>query len=136
MALLDLLERQPPIALHEVDEPEIARAEDHNLAVRDIRLRLLRRLAPRGLADRLLDHRVLLVAARDAGRALARERSRDELLERVPVALLERGALRLPVIGQDDDLVRARRVAARTREATELLVELAQRLQRVRAHEP
>ena len=52
------------------------------------------------------------------------------------MALLERRALRLAVVGQHDDLVRPRRVPARARDARELLVELAQRLQRVGALEP
>ena len=63
------------------------------------------------------------------------QRALDELVEPVAVALLERRALRLPVVGQDDDLVRPRRVAARALDAAELLVELAQRLERVGALE-
>jgi hypothetical protein len=51
------------------------------------------------------------------------------------VALLEGGALRLSVVGEDDDLVRARSVRPRPSDAPELLVELAQRLHRVGALE-
>ena len=60
----------------------------------------------------------------------------DQLVEAVAVTLLEGRALGLPVVGEDDDLVRARRVAARALDAAELLVELAQRLERVAALEP
>src|SRR5213079_2094444 len=59
----------------------------------------------------------------------------DELVEAVAVALLERRTLRLAVIGEDDDLVGPRRVWARAVDARELLVELAQRLERVGALE-
>ena len=64
------------------------------------------------------------------------ERALDELVEPVAVPLLERRSLRLPVVGEHDDLVGARRVAARAVDAAELLVELAQRLEGVRALEP
>ena len=52
------------------------------------------------------------------------------------MALLEGRALGLAVVGEHDDLVRARRVATRPLDAPELLVELAQRLERVGALEP
>ena len=52
------------------------------------------------------------------------------------MALLERRALSLAVVGEHDDLVRARRVAAGALDAAELLVELAQGLERVRALRP
>ena len=84
----------------------------------------------------MADHRVLLVSAADARHLAVGERALDEVVEPVAVALLERRALRLPVVGEDDDLVRPRRVAARALDAPELLVELAQRLQRVGALEP
>ena len=51
------------------------------------------------------------------------------------MALLERGSLGLAVVGEDDDLVRPRRVAAGAGDAPELLVELAQGLERVGPHE-
>ena len=89
-----------------------------------------------GLADREPDHRVLLVAVGDLLDAPVLERALDELVEPVAVALLERRALRLPVVREHDDLVGARRVAQRALDAAELLVELAQRLQRVRPLEP
>ena len=47
MALVDVLQREPAIALHEVDEPEVAGSEDHDLALRDVGLRALGRLARR-----------------------------------------------------------------------------------------
>ena len=47
MALVDLLERQPPRLLHQVDEAEVPRAEDDDLAAADVVLgALLRRLRP------------------------------------------------------------------------------------------
>ena len=64
-----------------------------------------------------------------------RERALDQLVEAVAVALLEGRALRLPVVGEDDDLVRPRRVAARALDLREVVVELAQRLERVGALE-
>ena len=64
----------------------------------------------------------------------ASERS-TSVVEAVAVALLERGALGLAVVGEDDDLVGPRRVAAGALDAPELLVELAQRLERVGALE-
>ena len=107
--------------------------------VRDVVLRALALLlvGPAGrLADREPDHRVLLVAAGDLLDGSVLERALDELVEPVAVPLLERRSLRLPVVGEHDDLVGPRRVAARAVDATELLVELAQRLERVCALEP
>ena len=65
----------------------------------------------------------------------ARERALDELVEAVPVALLEGRSLGLPVVGQDHDLVRPRGVVAGALDMTEVVVELAQRLEGVRALE-
>ena len=59
--------------------------------------------------------------------------SYDEVFEAEAVALFECGALGLAVIGEHDDLVRARGEAARSHDPAELLVELAQRLHRVGA---
>ena len=95
-----------------------------------------RRLRPVASVTRVADHRRLLVAAGEPGDRAARERALDQVVEPVAVALLERRALGLAVIGEDDDLVRARRVAARALDPRELLVELAQRLERVGALEP
>ena len=134
VALVDLLERQPAALLHEVDEPEVARAEHDDVPVGDVVLGPLGLLARR-LADGEADHRALLVAAGDPGDLALRERALDELVEAVSVALLERRALRLPVVGEDDDLVRPRRVAAGALDLRELVVELAQGLERVGALE-
>src|SRR4029077_11897768 len=96
-------------------------------------------LSPRR-SGRLLDGDlrdcVLLVATADPGSATALERARDELLERVAVPLLERRPLRLAVIGEDDHVVGTRRVPAGGEHAADLLVELAQRLERVGPLEP
>ena len=131
---VDLLERQPAALLHQVDEPEVARAEHDDVAVGDVVLGPLG-LLPGRLADGVADHRALLVAAGDPGDLALGEGALDELVEAVPVALLERRALRLPVVGEDDDLVRPRGVAARALDLREAVVELAQRLERVGALE-
>ena len=135
MALVELLHGQAALLLHQVDEPEVPRPEHHDLAIRDVVLRPLLLGAPGGLAHRVLDHRVLLVAAGEAGDLTVCERALDELVEPVAVALLEGRALRLPVVREDHDLVRARRVPARAPDAAELLVELAEGLERVGALE-
>ena len=135
--LVELLERQAARLVHERDETEVARAEHDRLPVGDVVLGALLRLdASRRLADREPDHGVLLVAAGDLSHASALEGALDELVQPVAVPLLEGRALRLPVVGEDDDLVRARRVAARAIDPAELLVELAEGLQRVGALEP
>ena len=122
-------------SLHQIDEPEVARAEDDDLAAGDVVLGLLLRLAPGRLAHGVLGHRLLLVAAGQRLDVPARERPLDQPVEPVAVALLERRALCLPMVGQDDELVRARCVAPCPRDPAELLVELAQRLERVGALE-
>jgi hypothetical protein len=50
-------------------------------------------------------HRRLLVTARDRGDIQLLQRALDQGLEGVAVALLEGRALRLSVVGEDDDLV-------------------------------
>jgi len=47
VAFLDLLERQPPLLLHEIDQAEVARSEDHHLAVGDVVLRTRLRFSGR-----------------------------------------------------------------------------------------
>src|SRR4029453_16575575 len=122
--------RLPSVLPHQVDEAEVARAEDDDVAARDVVLRRLR-LAPRRLGGGVLDHRILLVAARYRADAAVREVSLHELVEPVAIALPERRPLRLAVVGEDDELVRPRGVAAGALDAPELLVELSQRLERV-----
>ena len=131
-----LLEREPPLLLHQVHEAEVARAQHDDLAVGDVLLRGLLRLGlAGGFADRVADHRVLLVTAAEVLDVGSLDRALDELVQPVAIALLERGALGLAVVGEDDDLVRPRRVPARAVDSRELLVELAERLHRVRALE-
>ena len=96
---------------------------------------LLRLRPPRRLAEGEADHRALLVTAFDPRDVSPRERALDELVEPVPVPLLEGRSLRLPVVGEDHDLVRPWRIAARALDVTELVVELAQGLERVSAFE-
>ncbi len=93
------------------------------------------RLRPGRLGEGVADHRALLVAAGDPLDVASGERALDEVVEPVPVALLEGRALCLPVVGEDDQLVGPRRVAAGTLDLGELVVELAQRLERVGALE-
>ena len=138
MALVDLLERQPPLLLHQVDEPEVARAEHDHVAGRRRRsstrfVGVLRRSPrrPRGRPSRCCSSPA--PSARPRCRSSERSTSSSSA---VAVALLERRALRLAVVGEDDDLVRPRRVAARALDPAELLVELAQRLERVGPLEP
>ena len=130
MPRLDLLERQPAALLHQVDEPEVARAEHDDVLIGDVVLGPLG-LLPRRLADGVADHRALLVPAGDPGDLAAREGALDELVEAVPVALLEGRTLRLPVVGKHDDLVWPRGVPARSLDLREAVVELAQGLERV-----
>ena len=137
MPLVHLLERQPAAFLHQVDEPEVARAHHDDVLVGDVvllPLLLLPRRAGR-LAERVADHRALLVAAGHVVDAAARERALDELVEPVAVALLEGRSLGLAVVGEDDERVGPRRVDAGRLDPAELLVELAQRLERVGALE-
>ncbi len=136
MPLVDLLHGEPAALLHQVDQAEVARAHHDDVAVGDVvlGLLLLRRRARR-LGDGEADHGVLLVATRDARDVAACERALDELVEAVAVSLLEGRALRLAVVGEDDDLVRPRRVAARELDVAEVVVELAQRLEGVGALE-
>ncbi len=134
MAFVDLLEREPAAFLHQVDEAEVARAEHDDIAVGDVVLGPLR-LLPGGVADGVSDHRALLVSPGDPLDGALRERALDQIVEAIPVALLEGRALGLPVVGEDDDLVRPGGVAERSLDLVELVVELAQRLERVRALE-
>ncbi len=105
-----------------------------DVAIGNVVLGLLLLLARR-LAEGVADHRVLLVPAGDARDIALRERALDQLVEAVPVALLEGRSLRLPVVREDDDLVRPRCIPARALDAAESVVELAQGLEGVCALE-
>ena len=60
---LDLLQREPARLAHEVDEPEVARAEDDDVAAGDVLLvRALRAAAAAPRATACAGHRLLLVA--------------------------------------------------------------------------
>src|SRR3954464_6679298 len=138
VALVDVLERHALRALHEVDEAQVARAEDDHVALGRLLVLALGGLlgAARRLIESARDASGVLVAGGDRVDArLAGERLRDEVLEPVAVALLEGRALRLAVVGEDDDLVRPRRVAPGPLDRAEALVELAERLEGVRAFE-
>src|SRR5687768_13807854 len=122
MARVELLQREPALLLHQVDEAEVPGAEDDRGLAADVVLgALLRRGAAGRLAERVADHRILLVAAGDLRDLPVGQRPLDELVEPVAVALLERRALRLPVVREDDDLVRPRRIRTRAVDAPELL---------------
>ena len=70
--LVDLLDREPAALFHEVDEPEVAGAEHDDVAVGDVVLGPLL-LLPGRLAERVADHRALLVSAGDPGDVTSRE---------------------------------------------------------------
>ena len=132
-------QRHAALLVHEVDEPEVAGAEHDDLLVAHVLLRLLlarRRFGARRLARRRCRRPSCSRPRRRPARDLGVDRAADQVVEAVAVALLEGRALRLAVVGEDDDLVRPRRVAAGAVDAAELLVELAQRLERVAALEP
>ncbi len=75
MARVDLLERQPARLLHQVDQPEVARSEHDDVLVPDflLGLLLLLRLPADRLADRMADHRLVLVPLPGLGDAAALE---------------------------------------------------------------
>src|SRR5215210_932177 len=138
VALLDLLAGQPMAPFHQVDQTQVARAEHHDLTISDAPLRRSRALRrSRGrLGDRMANRTLVLVAGLDSAHAPGREAAGDQVVEPVAVALAERRALRLTVVGEDDDVVRPGRVAACPLDHAEALIELAQRLERVLALEP
>ena len=139
MPLVDLLQREPATLLHQVDEAEVAGAHHDDVPIGDVVLGLLLLLLLRRRAGRLgdgePDHGVLLVTAFDPGDVAARKRALDELVEAVPVPLLEGRTLGLPVVGEDDDLVRSRSVVTCALDLAEVVVELAQRFEGVRTLE-
>ena len=89
-----------------------------------------------GLLQRLADRGVCSSPPAIPDTRPALERALDQLVEAVAVALLEGRALRLAVVGEHDELVGPGREPAGPGDAAELLVELAQGLQRVGALEP
>ena len=101
-----LLERQAPVLLHQVHEPEVARAEDDDALAADVVLRallLLRRPVASPRAWPTMESCSSPPATSVTRPSRASEL--DEVVEAVAVALLEGGALRLAVVGEDDDLV-------------------------------
>jgi hypothetical protein len=135
VALLDLLECQPPPLLHQVDEPQVAGPEDDDLLIGDVALGGLRPTPAHRLVHRVRDHGVLLVAVREPGHPRAAERVLDEVVQPVAVALLERGPLCLAMVREHHDLVGTRSEPAGARDPLELLIELPERLHGVRALE-
>ena len=135
MPLVDLFHREPAALLHQVNEAKVSRAENDDLLIGYVVLGTLW-LFPRGLGKRVPDHRVLFVASGEVAHAVPCQAASDEIVEAVAVPLLERRALGLTMVGEDDDFVGPRRIAACTFDPGELLVELAQSLERVRPLEP
>src|SRR6187431_1732800 len=125
MSLLDLLEREPALFLHQVNESEVAGTQDHDVAVGHVVLGALGRLPPCRLADRKTDHRALLVTTGELRHVASRHRPLHQVVQSVTVALLERCALRLSMVGEDYELVWPRRVFACPLDSAKLLVELA-----------
>src|SRR4051794_34727280 len=125
MEPVDLLARRAVREVHQIDQAEVSRAEDDGLAARgDLRLRRREGGGRARLTGGVEGHGLLLVAAGDRADGAVRERALDELLEAVAMTLAERGALGLAVVGEHDQLVGPRAVAAHVRDATEALVEL------------
>ena len=137
MALLDLFQCQAARLLHQIDEPEVSRGENDRISTAYAR----RVVAVGGCRARRLfhsvaHHRVVFLPARERGRANCRDGAAHEVGEVVAVPLPEGRALRLSVVGQDDELIRPRGVAPRPVDPSELLVELAQRLEGVGPLQP
>ena len=82
--------------------------------------------ADAGLLARVGQHRADVAPGLvDRGRGVhlaARERPVHDLLERLAVALAERRALRLAVVGEHDEVIRARRLRRRTLQPGELVI--------------
>ena len=97
MPLVDLFHRQPAALLHQVDETKVSGTENDDLLIGYVVLGKLW-LFPRGLGKRVPDHRVLFVASGEVGHAVPCQAASDEIVEAVPVPLLERRALGLTVV--------------------------------------
>ena len=67
MTGFDLLERQPPIRVHEVDQSEVAGGEHRRLGLRRCLLPVAARAG--GLLQRVADHGGVLIAGADGGGA-------------------------------------------------------------------
>ena len=161
VVLGDLLQRDPLLAGRQVDQPEAARDEHDRLGLAGglvragFRERLpvgserdgpLDRAAARRPRQRAPAHRRLLARVGERGAEIAPclvdsgrrahlaalERFADELLERLAVALPERRPLGLAVVGEDDEVVGARRLRGGALEPRELAVVLAQHGEGVR----
>ncbi len=127
VAGVDLLASEPALLPGNRDQPEAARTEHHrhigdHLLGRTVRIARLtqpcRRLGAPGLGVGV------------AGRRHAAQVG-DELLQRLPRAVLEGRALCLTVVRQHDDLVRPGGPPDGTFDATDLAVEVAQHGERV-----
>ena len=154
VALLQLLDREPVVVAGEVDEPEVARADDGDRRrVGGRRDRLLvevddaiagparegdagDRAADPGRRDHLGQERVHERRAlrRDVAlddRRAAAHQVADHLAEALAVALEERRAQALAVVGQDDELVRPGRVLGRLHDGPDRRVDAVERLERL-----
>ena len=96
---LNLLERQSPRLVHEVDETEVPRGEHDSISVRNaFCLATVGGWRAGGLLHRVSDHRVVLVPGRERRGTAVGQRTAHEIGEAVAVPLLERRPLRLPVV--------------------------------------
>src|SRR4051794_26797614 len=101
MALLELFESEAMPLLHQVDEPEVARAQRHHLLLCDGASAAgigAGGSAAGRLLDGVFDRGLGLVAISAAGDRAALDRALDQLAEVIAVALLEGGALGLAVV--------------------------------------
>ena len=98
--------------LHQVDQAEVPRAEHDDLASPTSFFLGFCSAAPRSPRRRRGPPSAPARLRLRSRRRVLPERALDEVVEPVAVALLERRALRLAVIGEDDDLVRSRRIPA------------------------
>ena len=113
---IELLESEPPVLLHEIDQAQIPRTHDDGVVLGAILgLGIGISLWAGGLRHGQADHGRLLVASGHVRRRAGGERAFDQICEAVAVSLLERRPLRLAVVGQDDDLVGGRAANRRAR---------------------
>jgi hypothetical protein len=161
VALGEALQRDAPGLAREADEAQAARGHHHDLGQLAALLELrpgarLERHRPAGAAraggrrHRTAGHRGIVGDLGEPGAEVGQRlvaagmrldvagptRLADEVLERHAVAILERRALRLAVIGQHDELVGPRRVRDGRSHAGQLAVDLTQHGQGVVALDP